>query len=241
MRFKAAILFPLCLTLSAWSQLTYTVPVVDKSDPGSPLKISGTASFSELIVADSVTSSSNFRVEARNMSGTAIVLLLAYLDEAGPNGGETHHPIYIDHFFWGDIAPGESFELARGRSGRRTSALRINPLGPAADPEAEVSVQYVQFVDGSTFGDEATAKDILDQRPVILGALRRLNHAGSSEELLALLAEKIQPETADRFLEAFRRTEKHRGIAAARAQVRTALTVAEERTPTFRTVQAAQK
>src|SRR5712692_12012413 len=34
-----------CLTRSAWSQLTYTIPVVDKSDPGSPLKISGTASF----------------------------------------------------------------------------------------------------------------------------------------------------------------------------------------------------
>jgi hypothetical protein len=47
-----------CLTRSAWSQLTYTVRVVDKSESGSPLKISGTASFTELIVADSVKSSS---------------------------------------------------------------------------------------------------------------------------------------------------------------------------------------
>jgi len=56
-----------CLTRSAWSQLTYTVPVVDKSDSGSPLKISGTASFTELIVANSVKSSSSFKVDARNV------------------------------------------------------------------------------------------------------------------------------------------------------------------------------
>jgi len=92
MRFHAAILVPLCLTLSAWSQLTYTVPVTDKSDPGSPLKISGAASFKESIVANSVTSSSNFKVEALNVSRKAIVLLLAYFDEAGPHGGRTQHP-----------------------------------------------------------------------------------------------------------------------------------------------------
>jgi hypothetical protein len=36
------LVLPLCLTVSAWSQLSYTVPVVDQSEPGSPLKISGT-------------------------------------------------------------------------------------------------------------------------------------------------------------------------------------------------------
>jgi hypothetical protein len=51
-----------CFTRSAWPQLTYTVPVVDKSDSGSPLKISGTASFTELIVANSVKSSSSFHL-----------------------------------------------------------------------------------------------------------------------------------------------------------------------------------
>ena len=79
-----------CLTRSAWSQLTYTVLVVDKSDLGSPLKISGTASFTELIVANSVKSSSSFKVDARNVCEKAIILVLAYFDEAGPHGGGTH-------------------------------------------------------------------------------------------------------------------------------------------------------
>jgi hypothetical protein len=42
-------------------------------------------------------------------------------------------------------------------------------------------VQYVQFVDGSTFGDETTAKDILGTRSAILDALRRLDKASNSE------------------------------------------------------------
>ena len=59
-----------CFTRSASSQLTYTIPVLDKSDPGSPLKISGTASFTELIVANSVKSSSSFEVSTHGMWAT---------------------------------------------------------------------------------------------------------------------------------------------------------------------------
>src|SRR3989441_5955814 len=233
MRFQSAILVPLFLTLSAWSQLRYTVPVTDKSDPGSPLKISGTASFTERIVANSVTS--YFKVEALNVSGRTIVLLLASFDEAGPHGGGTHHLVKIDHFFWGDIAPGGSFVLARSRSGRRTY-----PLETAVEPKAEVGVQYVQFVDGSTFGDETRAKGILGLRRVILESLRRLDTATGKEEFLALLAQKIQPDDADDFLKTFRQTQKNYGTAAARAQVHTGLIVAEGRSPALR-VQAAKR
>jgi hypothetical protein len=241
MRFKAAKLLPLCLTLSAWSQLTYTVSVMDKSDRGSPLEISGTASFTERIVANSVISSTHFRVEARNVSGKGILLLLAYFDEVGPHGGGAHHVIQIDHFFWGDIAPGDSFVLARKGPREPSSADRISPLRPADEPKAEVSVQYVQFVDGSTFGGETIAKEVLDLRSVILDALRRLDNAGSEEVFRALLAEKIQPDDADSFFATFRHTEKHHGTAAARAQVRAGLTAADERAPALRGVQAAHR
>jgi hypothetical protein len=242
MRFRAAILLPLCLTLSAWSQLTYTVPVVDKSDPGSPLEISGMASFTDLIVANSVTSSANFTVNARNVSAKGIILLLAYFDEAGPHGGGTHHVIQIDHFFWGEIAPGKSLVLARSPvRGERTSACCINPLEGAAVPKAEISVQYVQFADGSTFGDQTTAKSILSIRPVILNAMRQLDNANNKEEFLALLTQKIQPEDADSFLETFRQTQKNHGTVAARAQVHAGLIVAEGRARALRAVQAAEK
>jgi hypothetical protein len=240
MRFHA-ILVPLCLTLSAWSQLTYTVPVVDKSGPGSPLAISGTASFTELFTAQSVASSGNFRVKARNVSGKSIILMLAGFDAAGPHGGGSHQAIKIDHFFWGDIAPGESFVLARSRSRQQVSALRRDSLEPAAEPKAEVRIQYVQFEDGSTFGDETAAKAAIDLRPVILEVLRQLDKAGNNEEFLARLKQKIQPDDADRFLATFRETQKNNGTRAARAQVRRGRIVAEERVPALRGVQMVQK
>ena len=169
--------------------------------------------------------------------------LLAYFDEVGPHGGGARHVIQIDHFFGSYIAPGDSFALARSgpREHSSASADRISPLRPADEPKAEVRVQYVQFVDGSTFGEETIAKEVLDLRSVILDALRRLDNAGSEKVFRALLAQKIQPDDADSFLEEFRHTEKHHGTAAARAQVRTGLTVVNERVSALRGVQAAQK
>jgi hypothetical protein len=226
-----------CFTRSAWSQLTYTIPVVDKSDPGSPLKISGTASFTELIVANSVKSSSSFEVHARNVGDKAIILVLAHVDKTGPHGVGTHQVIPRDHFFWGNIAPGESLVLARDGPGG-TSACCVSTRGPANELQAEIRVQYVQFIDGSTFGDATTAKDILCTRSAILDVLRRLDNAGNSENFLALLAQKIQPEDADTFLETFRRTRKSHGTAAARAQVHTGLTAAAAHAAAMRAVQA---
>lgn len=246
MRFQHFVLgfllvLPLCFTLSAWSQLTYTIPVLDKSEPGSPLKISGTASFFDQIVANSVTVSGDFKVNARNIAGKGIILLLAYFDAAGPHAGGTHNVIQIDHLFWGEIAPGQSFPLARSRPGRRTSVCCINPVAPAEEPKAEVSIQYVQFVDGSTFGDETSAKQILGTRSVILDALRRLDNAGSNEEFLGLLEQRIQPDEADDFLKILRHTKKNHGTATARNQVHAAVVAAEAHAAALRTVQAAQR
>jgi hypothetical protein len=140
MRFRHSVMVFLVLlsfglTRFVWSQLTYTVPVVDKSDPGSPLKISGTASFTELTVSNSVRSSNSFRVDARNLSEKGVLLLRAYFDEAGPHGGRTQQVIQIDHFFWGQIGPGESFVLARKRPEGRASACCVLHWYPPTNPK----------------------------------------------------------------------------------------------------------
>jgi len=240
MRFQGAILVPLCLAFSAWSQITYTLPVIDSSDRGSPVAISGTATFMEVFGPKSVASSGSFRLEGRNLSDKSILLLLAYFDEAGPNGREVRHVIRVDHFFWGEIAPGASFVLAHGRSRRQTSGVRRDSLGPAADPKAEITVQYVQFADGSSFGSETEASDAFRLRTVIFHALQRLDAARSQAEFRALLAKKIEPDDADDFLRTFRRTQMIHGNKAARAQVHTCLVVAEGRAPTLPTARPVQ-
>src|ERR1700687_649520 len=143
-QFVVGFLGGLCfsLTRSAWSQLTYTIPVVDKSDPGSPLKISGTASFTELIVANSVKASSSFKVHARNVGDKAIILVLAHVDKTGHHGVGTHQVNPRHHFFWVAIAPGESLVLAPAGAGRGTSNCCVSPRGHANALQAEIRVQY---------------------------------------------------------------------------------------------------
>lgn len=244
MRIPSAILVPLCLAFSAWSQITYTVPVIDSSDLGCPVAVSGVASFTEEFRPKSVASSGNFMLEGRNLSSKSILLVLAYFDEAGPNGRETRHVVRIDHFFWGEIKPGESFVLARGHSSKQRSSLRRKSPGPAPDPKAEVSVRYVQFADASSFGSTAAASDALRLRPVILSALQRLDAAPSEREFRAALATKINPREADDFLRTFRHTQMVHGTKAARAQAHTGLAVAEGRSQALRApriVQIVQK
>jgi len=241
MRFRATLVLPLCLTLSAWAQLTFTVPVVDQSDFGSPLEISGTASFTEKVVANSVTTSSEYLVTARNASGRGIVLLVAYFDEAGPRGGGTHHILQFDNLFRPEFGPGESFVLARSDPGNRSSFCCVNPLWTADEPKAEVRVQFVQFSDGSTFGVEATAKDILAIRSVVSDRLHRLDGARSDQEFLQLLEQKIQPDAADAFFEAVRNIQKAKGTAAARNQVRSGLANAEKHLAASRITEAGIK
>jgi hypothetical protein len=234
----SCLVLPLCLTVSAWSQLTYTVRVIDRSEPGSPLKISGTTSFTEQVFANSVTSTSDFRVAARNMSDKGIILLLADFDEAGPHGAGTHHVIQIDHFFWGEIGPRQSFEFTRSRPGRRMSACCKTPLTPAAEPKAEVRVRYIQFADGSTFGNEMTAEDAFGDRRAIREVLVRLDNLSNDRDFLRLLAQKIQPWGADDFLAVFRRTAKTHGTATVRNQVHAAIATAEAHRAAMEVVQA---
>jgi hypothetical protein len=242
MRFRATLVFLVVgLSLSAWSQLTYTVPVVDMSETGSPLAISGTASFSENVAGNSVVASSEFRVMARNISGKEIILLVAYFDESGPHGGGTRHILQFDNSFRTRIAPEQSFVLARSDPGNRTWSCCINPLEAADEPTAEVRVQFVSFGDGSTFGDKATAKDILAIQATVLDRLRALDKPLSDEEFLHSLAQKIEPLAADHFFDALRRTQKEKGTAAARSRAHRELASAEKRLAPFRTVEAAKE
>jgi len=243
MRFRATIilLLPFCLILSAWPQLTFTVPVTDKSDVGIPLEISGTASFTENVVANSVTLSSEFQVTARNVSGKGIVLLVAYFDESGPHGGGARHILQFDNWFRPEIGPGASFVLARNDPGTGSSFCCLNPLQTADEPRADVQVQFVQFSDGSTFGDKATAQDILAIRAVVLDRLHALDGARNDKEFRQSLEQRIQPDAADAFFQTLRHTQKEEGTAAARRQVRNGLANAEKHLDPSRIAQAADE
>ena len=87
---------------------------------------------------------------------------------------------------------------------------------------------FVQFSDGSTFGDKVAAKDILEIQAAVLDRLRTLDDARSDEEFLRLLRKDIEPDEADTFFAAIRRTQKEKGTSMARSRVRNALINSEK-------------
>jgi hypothetical protein len=114
----------------------------------------------------------------------------------------------------------------------------LSPVVPAREPKAKFRVQYVQFADGSIWGDELAAQDALAARSAIFGMLVRLQSEGNDRHFLALLKEKIKPDEANQFFDSFRQASKDEGMTVVRRNVAASLRVASAHVSAMRQVQA---
>jgi hypothetical protein len=222
----------LCLLsiLQSWAQTPVTVPVVDKSEPGSPLQITGSITFKDEIIGNSIKSSSDYELKAQNVSGKGIVLLLVHFTGTGPLEGDgINVNIQDDNIFEKkEITPGTAFELARGLSTGGFTIGPYSPLAPSRDPVAEVRVLYAEFSDGSVYGQKRDAREYLASRSAIIDAWQRLDRAKDDRDFLQILAQKFEPIWADTFLEEVRSAQKSSGTSAARRLVHEELANAEK-------------
>jgi len=215
-------------TLSSAQQVT--VPAQDVSSPGNPLAISGSAQILETTLDRQVRVSISNEISATNISPKGILALVARVEVSPAHASMRRFTKELDCFFGPDIIkPGvqESF------SGPAQSATNepYNPNNPPRTPQANVRVVYVQFTDGSTFGDEAFAQHLKELRHITLQNLRRLDRAyarGGVAAFVEELNETISPAEVNTFLESIRRTEREFGAQAALTRVRAALQFAEE-------------
>jgi hypothetical protein len=155
------------------------VAVVDKTEPGSPLQVSGHVSFDESVVDNQVTSSRSENIRARNVSGKRMLLLVAYFEEAGSRSSGEDFELVVDKFFQDEtILPGEEVILLQRPMGEHhTSEPFRMSLDDKSPPIAEFLLRFVQFSDGSTFGDPAAATKWINSRKSVLQALRALRQA----------------------------------------------------------------
>jgi hypothetical protein len=175
---------------------TREVPLTDKT-PSGPLEVHGKALIHEIIAGPKLEWSWGESVVAKNVSDKAIMLVLATLTELGrhPESGHPpglgNGPTYIiaeDRFFSEtDIRPSDSVVLRDTKPGTLGAGCCINSVDKVRVPEAEFKVLFVQYADGSTFGDPAAAADIFTKRKRILTALQQLSKqwAGGGEENFA--------------------------------------------------------
>jgi hypothetical protein len=223
----------LCLFLlsqaSRSQQKVIDVPFDSTLVAGSPIQATGTLSVLETVVGNQVQSLWDENVVAKNISNKPILLLIGVLEAVGPHsdGGYT---LIADRFFSQDvIQPGDTIPYLRtGPVGR--SSCCINPLEEPRDPRAAFRVEFVQFVDGSTFGAPARARDVLVSRTSTLLVLRNLDQTYSEQgeqKFNAQLEESARNEPG--LLWWIQKTQKKRGTGAAISEVRKMLAFGKER------------
>jgi hypothetical protein len=114
-----------------------------------------------------------------------------------------------------------------------SSELRIDGVdAKEVQPTCEVSAKWVQFEDGTTFGELSYAKELLQERREIWNALRHLRdiYTQQGESALATaLGERVSSSTAEAYLEHLRMFQKQHGTAAVVGRLEEHLRMAELR------------
>ncbi|MGA7928104.1 MAG: hypothetical protein WCA20_19210 [Candidatus Sulfotelmatobacter sp.] len=162
-----------------------TVPLVDKTaNAGSPFEIvAGEAVLTEVVEGNQLRSGWGDKLTLKNISEKPILLYVVSLQligrhnhglRRGPGDGPTY--ILIDDRFFKPsvIRSGEILVVRDSRPGAGELECCLNPLERADEPSAEFRVLFVQFMDGSYFGDTSEAKDNFAIRSEVLAGLHEL-------------------------------------------------------------------
>lgn len=167
----------------SFAQEHFNVSLTDESVPGSPFKVVGQVQLDETVAGNQLESAWGGNVVARNTSDKAILWFVASLtligrhnrgSVRGPRDGATYM-FSDDRFFRADlIQPDESVQMWDIKPVAGHVDCCVNPVASPAPPRAEVKMRYVQFADGSTFGDPLEVKDDLALRRSILDGLQRV-------------------------------------------------------------------
>ena len=217
----------LCLSpVSFAQQEPIDVPFDDAALSGSPIAATGKISVRETVAANEVTSSWDEDISATNRSTKSILLLIGDFDAIGPHSdGGTW--LTMEYFFGDPISSGETFSLVKRTFGRGFCC--INPL-QTHEPKATFRLMFVQFLDGSTFGDPAKAKDALANRDRTLKALRTLAQvaAGDKQRFQSQLEQQLRLDDTLGVFACIRQTQEQNGTDAAIARTYKILDAAED-------------
>jgi hypothetical protein len=170
------------------AQNNIIVAFSDSTGPGNPFKVSGSVSLRELTLGNQLQYSWGQHISVRNISGKPALLLVASLRQIGRRSQGDRHSLddgmtFVmteDRFFSdGPIASGDSVELRNTEPEHFETKCCINPLEATHAPEAQFKVLFVEFTDGSTFGDTSAAAEAFAARARIVNSLRDLVQSSS--------------------------------------------------------------
>jgi hypothetical protein len=192
----------IALALSAFGS-DRVVRIIEASPPGSPVGNNGSVTFAEMVSGDRVLSAFSQNWTVKNFSPKSIVALVETLVIQYPSGNRAGPVQEYELFFHPDLLkPGD--EVSFSRPARDVTEFGSHGSGPG-EPNCTVNVLWVQFADGSTFGDRKYADSLLRKRRATLDGLRRLRDIYLNQGAATFASElrkKVEP-TVDSNLDMF--------------------------------------
>jgi hypothetical protein len=176
-----SVLVLLTLPSIALAQQIYTAPIVEEAVGNSPLENTGVITLTKTIEGSTVARSYSGRWTVKNISSTPIVAFHEKLVVTFADGsGSSHEQIYDMFFGTKDLEPGATQDLSYEPDITERTRYAGSDA-PSQKPTSEISERWVQFADGTTFGEAAYGQDILSARKSGLQLLTALNEAYVSE------------------------------------------------------------
>jgi hypothetical protein len=173
------------------SKLETTSPVVQIGQDGSPLEISGNVTAGDE-GSGVLRYSISRKLTVNNVSSKSIMLAVLEVNIRNISKIDVHSTREDDDFFRPDsFAPNttKTLEESTGPFGEPTSGAVLEP----AAPEATVRVVFVQFADGSTWGNPDAGRRALRERYLSWDEMKLLSEAYQKDGKERFGAELLKP------------------------------------------------
>ena len=226
---KQLVLALFALSASLFGQQT-TLQLQDMVD--GPLSTSGAISLSETITGTKAEMSYTDDLRITNVAHKPILMFLQLVEVTFSNGNRQNNRKEYDSFFASKLlTPSALFDY--GPQNHGTVVIDISRGTTPVEPNCTLRTLFVQFDDGTTFGNDKFAAHILDIRQSIWSALAGLyavyQKSGDAAFVSALNDRAAYSPSVNGFLEMTRMIQKTKGTQAAVSEVHQKLNLAEER------------
>jgi len=215
-----------------------TIAVEDQSTTGSPLAISGTVSYWEVVNRDrpawattgedTLTYSHGEAVTGKNISSRPLLAVALSINFILPHGESWTQSVQYDYFFKDLLAPGGTLFISMPLGDSRSVIPLRSP--ETVEPHVAARVLYAQSADGTVFGDEEYGKKIVSLRGRALEMLRRIDQIYRTQgpkQFLDALKQPVEPHDASHtILELLLSTADQSGPASAEEKLQGMLAAA---------------
>jgi hypothetical protein len=182
---QIAVLFSFLLGISGVCYGQLKLALHDVRKHRTPVRVSGTISFQD---DPSQAIRYTYRTEGflSNVSKKGVLLTVVRFEARGVNEPGLDNSYEMDRFFGravlqaGGLEKIRDFPISFGETIVNGKPVP-EEVGPDAHPTATAQVTFVQFVDGSTWGDVDAGREFILRRRSTLGELKRLEQVLNSQ------------------------------------------------------------